>query len=89
MELKCNSNMSTDVALVKSETQESTIFSRGNKKKTITKSNISRGKTKAVQNFKQIYSFNIIIKSCKHRCLLKFPNLGVNALGLSDSLSNK
>ena len=42
------------------------LFSRQTKKRTITKSNRSRRKTKSVKNFKPIYYFNISIKSDKH-----------------------
>ena len=65
------------------------FFSRRTKKKNITKSNISRRKTKAVKKFKKIHSLNIIIKSDKSRCLLNLTNLVVNTLGRSDSLSKK
>ena len=63
LDLKWHSNISTDVALVKAATQESTGFFRRTKNKTITKSNRSRRKTNAVKKFKPIYSFNISIKS--------------------------
>ena len=89
MDLKWHSNISTDVALVKAAIQESTGFFRRTKNKNITKSNRSRRKTKSVKNFKPIYSFNISIKSDKHRCLLNLPNLYFKTLGRSDSLSKK
>ena len=65
------------------------LFSRQTKNKTITKSNRSRRKTKAVNKFKPIYYFSIIIKSDKHICLLNLPKLFVDTLGKSDSLSKK
>ena len=63
------------------------MFSRQTKKKTITKSNRSRKKKKAVKKSKPIYSINVSIKSDKHICLLDLPNLVVNKLGRSDILS--
>ena len=42
MDLKWNSKISIDVALVKKETQESTFFSRQTEKKNISKGNIIR-----------------------------------------------
>ena len=89
MVLKCHSKISAYVALVKSEKQESTYFSRQTKKKTITKSNRSRRGKKAVKEFKSIYSFNISIKSEKHRFLLNRTNLVVKTFVRSDSLSKK
>ena len=90
MDLKWNSNIYTDVALIKSATQESNIlFSRQAKKKNITKSNTSRRKTKVVKDFKPIDSFNISIKYDKHRCLLNLINLVVKTLGRSDILLKK
>ena len=65
------------------------FFSRRTKNKTITNSNRSRRKTKVVNKFKPIYSFNISIRSDKHRCLLNLPNIVVKTLGRSGSLSNK
>ena len=72
-----------------SNTRINWLFYRRTKKKTITKSNISRRKINAVKKFKNIYSFNISIKSDKHRCLLNLPNLDVKTLFRSDSLSTK
>ena len=90
MDLKWHSSISTDVALVKSATQESTgFFSRLTKNNTITKSKISRRKTKAVKKFKPIDYVNINIKSDKHRCLLNLPNLVLKILGRSDIPSKK
>ena len=65
------------------------LISRRTKKKTINKSNRIRRKTNAVKKFKPKYSFSISIKSCKHIFLLNLPNLFVNTLGRSDSLSKK
>ena len=72
-----------------SNTRINWLFYRQTKKKPITKSNINRSKTNAVKTFKLIHSFNVSIKSDKHRCLLNLPNLVVKTLGRSESISKK
>ena len=89
MDLNWNSKIYTDVALVKAATQESTVFSRKTKNKTITKSNRSRKKTNTLKKFKTIYSFNISINSDKHRCFLNLSNIVVKTLCRSDTISKK
>ena len=65
------------------------FYYRQTKKETITKSNISRRKTKALKEFKPIYSFNISIKSGKNICILNLPKIVVKTLGRYDRLSKK
>ena len=89
MDLMWHSKIYTDVTLVKSATQESTVFSIWTKKKTITSRNISRSRKKSVNKFKPIYSLNISIKPYINRCLLNLPNLVIKKLGSYGSLSNK
>ena len=89
IDLKWHSKISTYVALVKAENKNQLVFPRQTKNKTITKRNIIIKKKNVVNKFKPIYSFNISIRSDKHRCLLKVPNLVVKTLGRSNRLSKK